>query len=502
MISLRSSDLGESIQRRDEVTANAVAQQASFERMELLLKKEIRELRESTGSPDVDILNVQNSLETASVTVQELELQLNTLVADRDANLAQLQAHCDESTMCVSLKRDELESKRREHDRALLKVESIQSTRKEFEKKWNLDISNGVADIVPPDVCPTCQQPISDSGKGHSHEDLQRIVQDEVNDVVQHLFAAQVAMQEATNARESAAAAFDVEEMLLQESHVALQEVRSLWADKIKSVEKDLEKARNEQSALSTQLSNAAMAMQQESIIKTKEAALSNAQSAVEACVSVRENICRAVEEAEVRLQELQTSGEAQRNLSVQMTNLADAFGARGVQTFVLQNAIEALQTISQTYLDELSDGSQRLELSLDTGDRISRKAMVRSPDGGFMERPLSSLSGGQWRRCSLALSLGFADLVARRGRFKTSLCVLDEPLTHLDRSGRISVGKLLRSLLRQGDSSGLSHSMSVSTILIILQDLAAEELEESFDHIDEVTKEDGLSFVSIDEQS
>jgi hypothetical protein len=43
---------------------------------------------------------------------------------------------------------------------------------------------------------------------------------------------------------------------------------------------------------------------------------------------------------------------------------------------------------------------------------------------------------------------------------------------------------------------------MSVSTILLILQDLAAEELEESFDHIDEVTKDDGLSFVSVDEQS
>jgi DNA repair exonuclease SbcCD ATPase subunit len=184
------------------------------------------------------------------------------------------------------------------------------------------------------------------------------------------------------------------------------------------------------------------------------------------------------------------------------MTNLADAFGARGVQTFVLQNAIEALQTISQTYLDELSDGSQRLELSLDAGDRISRKAMVRSPGGGFVERPLSSLSGGQWRRCSLALSLGFADLVARRGRLKTSLCVLDEPLTHLDRSGRSSVGRLLRGLLRQGERGGLSNSMSVSTILLILQDLAAEELEESFDHIDEVTKDDGLSFVSVDEQS
>jgi hypothetical protein len=68
------------------------------------------------------------------------------------------------------------------------------------------------------------------------------------------------------------------------------------------------------------------------------------------------------------------------------MANLADIFGARGVQTFVLQNTIEALQSISQTYLDELSDGSQRLELLLDTSNRISQKTMICSPDGVFVE--------------------------------------------------------------------------------------------------------------------
>jgi len=59
------------------------------------------------------------------------------------------------------------------------------------------------------------------------------------------------------------------------------------------------------------------------------------------------------------------------------MTSLADIFGQRGVQTFLL-NAIDTLQSISQVHLDELSDGSQRLELILDASDRISREAMIR----------------------------------------------------------------------------------------------------------------------------
>jgi energy-coupling factor transporter ATP-binding protein EcfA2 len=100
-------------------------------------------------------------------------------------------------------------------------------------------------------------------------------------------------------------------------------------------------------------------------------------------------------------------------------------------------------------------------------------------------------------------LFLGFADLVAKRGRMKTSLCVLDEPLTHLDHSGRSRVGLLLRSLLQNDDSPVSLHGgMELSTILVILQDLVAEELEETFDHIDEVVKIDGVSAVSSDERS
>jgi fructose-specific component phosphotransferase system IIB-like protein len=212
MISLCSSDLEELIKHLDEAKMKAAAQQISFEHMEVLLKEEISVLCQSTKSQDVDIQGVQNYLEGASIAVQELELQWNTLVVDCDMNLAQLQAHCDEFVICVTRKRDELESKCREHDRALLRLESVQSTMRELEEKWDLDISSGVADLAPPDVCPTCQQPISDSGKGLSHEDLQRIIREEVNDLLHDLVAAQDAMWEATDARDSVAAEFDLKE--------------------------------------------------------------------------------------------------------------------------------------------------------------------------------------------------------------------------------------------------------------------------------------------------
>ena len=67
----------------------------------------------------------------------------------------------------------------------------------------------------------------------------------------------------------------------------------------------------------------------------------------------------------------------------------------------------------------------------------------------------------------------------------------------HLDSMGRKKVGGLLRALLQEG---GVTGTLGKRTVLIILQDLVAEELEEQFDRIDEVRKADGTSSILIDE--
>ena len=96
---------------------------------------------------------------------------------------------------------------------------------------------------------------------------------------------------------------------------------------------------------------------------------------------------------------------------------------------------------------------------------------------------------------------MGFTDLVAQQKNIRSSLIVLDEPLTHLDATGRAQVGKILRSLLQKGRGEDDTKS-NLSTIVLILQDLAAEELEESFDSIDEVVKDNGISQVVLDGMS
>lgn len=61
------------------------------------------------------------------------------------------------------------------------------------------------------------------------------------------------------------------------------------------------------------------------------------------------------------------------------------------------------------------------------TSERILKNVLVRSADGSLRERGLSQLSGGQWRRVSMALDLAFAEVVRRRGILRSNIIVMDE---------------------------------------------------------------------------
>ena len=59
----------------------------------------------------------------------------------------------------------------------------------------------------------------------------------------------------------------------------------------------------------------------------------------------------------------------------------------------------------------------------------------IAGTDGVVRERSLNQLSGGQWRRASLALELAFAELARQRCRISCSLIVMDEVLSQVQLS-------------------------------------------------------------------
>ena len=65
-----------------------------------------------------------------------------------------------------------------------------------------------------------------------------------------------------------------------------------------------------------------------------------------------------------------------------------------------------------------LTGGRLQLKLAFDEQQKSIRKVVLArsgADDGSVVERQISQLSGGEWRRLGLALSLGFAELATAR---------------------------------------------------------------------------------------
>ncbi|CAM9864360.1 unnamed protein product, partial [Ectocarpus fasciculatus] len=213
--------------------------------------------------------------------------------------------------------------------------------------------------------------------------------------------------------------------------------LRREWEGKTKAAEWALKAHRDKQTFAQHELAEAvareaelqlrsqAEQAEQERLLQAKEVALSR----------VREIETQA-ERVRKELSEVEGKEKDASALKAANTALAEHLGMRGVQNFVFRDAVNQLEANVARYLDALSDGSLQLRLPME-GDRVVKRASVRAADGGFRDRSLSQLSGGQWRRASLALELAFIELARQRGRFSCNLLVLDEVLSQLDSCGR-----------------------------------------------------------------
>ncbi|GKY91347.1 hypothetical protein MPSEU_000106900 [Mayamaea pseudoterrestris] len=493
MLTIRTGDLDRLKSRASSVQANVEMIERALSTRERLLAEELE-----TGelSRPFDISALGSTLETATNAVRDIEEKIAIIQRQKQVELLDLQKSLEEAVATKVALDNELQSLLRQRDILALKLDSANESLMSIKTTWNIDLSQGVVNMQMPDSCPTCGQPLTDEHVHHSVEEAVGA------DAIEALASVEKVEAELADLQ----ARFDVCQNsiteaveTLTEAQAKLRERETYWNQVAEQDNDELLQARQTLAEASTTFTSAAGELQKNVRLDELKAGIDKENERLRYQKESLLSLTTEMEDYERMIDELHCDVAKERSTETSMADLSNGFSPRGVQTFVLQSAILSLQNAAQSYLNDFSDGSQKLEMTLDMGDRISRRAFVRDADGNYRERALASLSGGQWRRCSLALNLGFSDLVARRGQLRPSLCVLDEPLTHLDRTGRSSVGRVLRDLLRR-NAQGTAHSLSVSTILLILQDLTAEELEESFDCIDEVVKKDGYSHVVVDE--
>lgn len=545
-VAIRLMDLSKLQTNLDNAKFVYKSQKARLAETKDRLRNDIDTLSQIASKRLLNAGNFEEDISDERSAVQLLETERATFGESNDVALAAFRAELDVAAA------DLLRGERECHDReqivndAKVHVNVVKERVVNFQNIWKVDLlsSNSFAEsrpldsLVLPEHCPTCHQNLSVLDD-HSHsvdgsrESMTLTLQNDANSLLFDMQGAQAAWDKAREVVQLVRGSHQQTIDKIAMIQTRLEEHRHN-ADR---VFQDLEIRIKEATALEHEAWAAsyvaAMAsenkyqLEVQTQIQSIESTIASEESFYDRSVQTVDRVYSEWQECNECVAEMQKERTMHEQSALLMGELVDAFGPRGIQTFVLRGAVLALESSTQYYLDELSDGSQQLQLNLETGDRISRRAFVRSgsnsrsnknenvTNNGFKERPLATLSGGQWRRCSLALTMAFAELIASKSHFCPSLVVWDEPLTHLDQTGRASVGRVFRSLLRRTTEQQQRQTattlpsstrpavagLQVSTILLILQDLAAVELEECFDCIDDVVKENGISKVYTDEE-
>ncbi|MGO8670595.1 MAG: AAA family ATPase [Capsulimonadaceae bacterium] len=127
---------------------------------------------------------------------------------------------------------------------------------------------------------------------------------------------------------------------------------------------------------------------------------------------------------------------------------LSRAFGKKGVQALIIENAIPEIIEEANRLLDRLTDGDMSITFETLRESRIKREGPIETLDikvsDNLGTRTLEMYSGGESFRAAFALRLALSKLLARRAGARLQTLIVDEGFGTQDGKGR---EKLVESL-------------------------------------------------------
>ncbi len=196
--------------------------------------------------------------------------------------------------------------------------------------------------------------------------------------------------------------------------------------------------------------------------------------------------VSRSIQLEELFEKKQQEKSKLQKDKEV-YDELSLAFGKKGIQAMIIENAIPEIEEEANLLLNRLTEG--RMQVSLET--QRETKTKVKTADGTkdhatietldivisdeMGERPYELYSGGETFRVNFAIRLAISKLLANRAGARLQFLVIDEGFGTQDAQGRTRLVEVLDAIKDDYEK-----------ILIITH---LEELKEEFPIRIEVTK-------------
>lgn len=394
MLHIREKDLV-AIERKYTSTQESV----EFKEQELKARQEeLHRIKASLKDEDDEIIDLdakRKDMDKANHDVKTLEEQLQTFKVrhQHETNPLRLNLTGIDSNLQESM--ELMRKKQREHDRYEAVLVSARETFEVTKAKWGITDTNDIENFEPPEVCPTCKQSTSDNiSHANMVQELMSSMndsKDKINSSLQALDAVKLHMTEIEN---------KLGQLHLHKEIVEkeLQQMEEDWEMSSTHIHHDLEQAKSFYSTISNAFASDLQRLESQNkrakMVNKAEADVHMCRNNLDMLREMQDSTKSELDDMTQSVESIRVDREMQKEMQSVLAATSDCLGARGVQTFVLQNTILALQLVSQSYLDELSDGTLRLQLKLDEGERITRTVTVSGPDGTWLDRPLASLSG------------------------------------------------------------------------------------------------------------
>lgn len=138
------------------------------------------------------------------------------------------------------------------------------------------------------------------------------------------------------------------------------------------------------------------------------------------------------IAEAETKSSELRREAEAVGVVLSDYTTLAQAFGLDGIQYMIVRGVVPEIMHRSNEILAAMTGGRMAVDIRTEREQKSTKQVVnslevwINTITGG--NRPYLSHSGGEKVKIALAVTLGLADVKARRAGVQLGMLYIDEP--------------------------------------------------------------------------
>ncbi len=172
-----------------------------------------------------------------------------------------------------------------------------------------------------------------------------------------------------------------------------------------------------------------------------------------------KEDVAKALAVSESLLNQLNTrlAELAQRKTELELTRseiddfafLAEAFGKKGIQAVIIENAIPEIEAETNRILSRLTDN--KMHVALVTQQRTKSGGVVETLDiligDDIGTRNYELYSGGEAFKVNFAIRVALSRLLARRSGAKLETLIIDEGFGSQDDESRDRLVKAIRSI-------------------------------------------------------